>query len=88
MLVIERVAWVVAINPGIVALTVVGPSAAVVWNATPPVVVSTGLIDWPIGIIAVWETPAGVPAFNNSPIPFAGVVKVTISGPGAPARTF
>jgi hypothetical protein len=85
--VIDLVACVVAIYPGIVALTVVVPNPARGWNATPPEVVSVGEFADPIGIVAVCVGPAGVAFFSNSPIPFAGVVNVTVSGPGAPART-
>jgi hypothetical protein len=42
-LVTDRVACVVAMNPGIVALTDVEPNPASGWNATPPLVVSNGV---------------------------------------------
>src|ERR1051325_6558167 len=74
-------------NPVTAALTVVEPEVNG-WNATPPVVVSVGELACPIGIAAVCVTPGEDPVFSSSPTPSGGTVNVTVSGPGAPARTF
>src|SRR5690349_7847557 len=40
-----------------------------------------------MGIVAVCTTLEPVPFLSSSPRPLDGVVNVTVSGPGAPART-
>src|SRR5262245_57995684 len=84
--VMPRDAAVVAMKPEIAALTVVLPETRG-WKATPPLVVSVGEFDWPIAMVAVCVTPGAVAFLSNSPTPSGGIVNVTVSGPGAPART-
>src|SRR5689334_1558703 len=84
--VIARVAAFVEMKPGMAAVTLVEPDWSG-WNATPPEVVSVGEFDWPAGIVAVCDTPGDAPFLRSSLTPSGGIVRVTVNGPGAPART-
>src|SRR5262245_27736770 len=74
-------------NPVIEAVIVVVPERSG-RIATPPEVVSVGVFELPIGIVAVWLAEADGPALSRSATAAVELVKFTVSALGAPKRTF